>query len=430
MSIKKNPKQHLVCALICAMVATPIVCFPIGLGNRLSPSLLVRRAYADTFPDQEEDEQILVVDGAIDVSELEIDQGEGISLTEDGLIDVSQGGVVKATYADGAAPQIEQLSARYSDVPTFTIVQQYDEANLPIELLDTDLFAPDETTYYIDAPNSIIKEMPDMSSITLSTIARGTGITRIGIGDTWSKIRTESGTEGYVLTNTLSITPVHIACDFTVWVDCDSLSLREEPSTEGAYLGSLSRDTRLRAIERVDKWYKVITPNGNEGYVYISLTTENAPPTPTPVPQRRNTGSGSSGSGSSGTKVADLPTISGCNGQSIVDICVAMLGVKYVHGGESASQVDCSGLVVFAYRQVGISVPHFAQSITTCGAAVSRENIALGDVVCWDTGGGYCGHCGIYVGGGQVIHAANSRKNVCYGSLDMMPILTIRRFIQ
>lgn len=428
MTFKKNAKQHVVSVLICAMVATPIVCLPIGLGDGLSPSLKVRRAYADTFPEQEEEEQILVAEGALDASQLEVN--EGATLTEEGLIDISQGGTVKATYADGASPEIEQLSARYSDVPTFTIVQQYDEADLPIELLDTECFAPDDQTYYIDAPNSIIKETPDMSSITLSTIARGTGVTRIGIGDTWSKIRTESGTEGYVLTNTLSITPVHIACDFTVWVDCDSLSLREEPSTEGAYLGSLARDTRLRAIERVDKWYKVITPNGNEGYVYISLTTENAPPTPTPKPTRRPSGSGSSGSSSSGTKVADLPTISGCNGQSIVDICVAMLGVKYVLGGESASQVDCSGLVVFAYRQVGISVPHYAQSLTTCGAAVSRENIALGDVVCWDTGGGYCNHCGIYVGGGQVIHAANSRKNVCYGSLDMMPILTIRRFIQ
>ena len=446
MVFKKNPNRHLVSVLICAMVAIPVVCWPIGIGNTMKPSVLVRRAYSFAFPEDKEENEAPDEEWALDPAllnaavEASADAGD-LKLTEDGLIDVSQGGVAQATYLDGTQVEFEPASAKtiYSDVPTFTIVQQYDDADLPIELLDTEFFAPDDKQYYIAADNSIIKETPDMSSITLSKIAKGTGIKRIGIGDTWSKIRTESGTEGSVLTNTLSIEPVHIAIDRTVWVDCDSLSLREEPSTEGAYIGSLSRDTRLRCVEIVDKWFKVITPNGTEGYVYTSLTTETPPPTPTPVPTRRPANSSSSGSrsgsgsGSSNNKtgkVADLPAISGCNGQSIVDICVAMLGVDYVWAGESSSGVDCSGLVVFAYRQVGISVPHLAQSITGCGINVAREDIAPGDVVCWNTGGGYCGHVGIYVGGGQVSHASNSRDKVCYGSVDMMPIVTIRRLIQ
>ena len=419
------------------MVAVPVVCWPLGIGNITDPALLVRKAYDRAFP--QDDEEIIDENWELDpeIASAIAAQASEANLTPEGMIDVSGGAVAKATYIGegGVAAEPAVVETRYSDVPTFTIVQQYDEANLPIELLDTQFFAPDDKELYINAANSIIKETPDMSSNTLSTIARGTGVTRIGIGDTWSKIRTESGIEGYVLTNTLEDEPIHIAIDRTVWVDCDSLSLRDAPSTEGAYLGTLSRDTRLHCTEIVNKWFKVVTPNGNEGYVYVSFTTETPPPTPTPVPVRRSSsGSGSSsssGNGSSKTgKVASLPAISGCNGSSIVDICVSMLGVDYVWAGESASGVDCSGLVVFAYRQVGVSVPHLAQSIMSCGVNVSRSDIAPGDVVCWDTGGGYCGHVGIYVGGGQVIHASNSRDKVCYGSVDMMPIASIRRLIQ
>lgn len=440
MVFKKNPKRHLLSVLICIMVAAPIVCWPLGFGNGVSPRIAVRRAYAATFPEDEQDEMPIPEENwELDPALAEAVPVEGeepasdIKLTDDGLIDVSQGGVATATYIEGAEPVEEKpVSTRYSDVATLSVVQKYDEADLPIELLDVSVFAPDESKYYIAADNSIIKETPDMSSITLSTIAKGTGVTRIGIGDSWSKIRTEDGTEGFVLTSTLSIEPIHIAIDRTVWVDCDSLSLREGPDASAPYIGSLSRDTRLRCTEIVDKWFKVTTPNGNEGYVYISYTTETAPPTPTPVPQRRSGGGGggSSSSGGKTGKVASLPSISGCNGSSIVAICESMLGVSYVWAGESTSGVDCSGLVVFAYRQVGVSVPHLAQSITSCGINVSRSDIAVGDVICWDTGGGYCGHVGIYVGGGQVIHASSSRGSVVYGSVDMMPILTIRRLIQ
>ena len=448
MVFKKNPRANLLSIIICIAVAAPVICLPVGFGYKPNPKNAVKKAYAAVFPtvNAEQQEQVIIEDWAIAPVETPT-SGEGgdngIVYTADGLIDISQGGVVQATYIDGSGPSdtIEpvQITTRYSDVPTFTIVQTYDSASLPIELLDTSVFAPDDTYYYIDAPNSIIKESPDMDSITLTTIGLGTGVTRIGIGDTWSKIRTEAGTEGYVLTNTLSIEPVHVAIDRTVWVDCDGLILRADASSAGDYVATLPRDTRLHCVEVVDKWYKVVTPGGQEGYVYLSYTTTTAPPTPTPVPTRRpantSTSSGGNGGGNSSSSnktgnVASLPTITGCNGESIKSICESMLGVDYVWAGESSTGVDCSGLVVYAYRQIGISVPHLAQSQTTCGVSVAREDIAVGDVVCWNTGGGYCGHVGIYVGNGQVIHASNSRDNVCYGNVDMMPILTIRRFIQ
>ena len=99
-------------------------------------------------------------------------------------------------------------------------------------------------------------------------------------------------------------------------------------------------------------------------------------------------------------------------------------GINYV-------TVDCSGLVVYCYRQVGLSVPHQSNSIKTKGSSVDRSELRLGDVIVYDLKGndGTADHVAIYAGNGQVIHASSSKDAVVYGSLDMGKILTYRRFI-
>lgn len=108
-----------------------------------------------------------------------------------------------------------------------------------------------------------------------------------------------------------------------------------------------------------------------------------------------------------------------------------MLGVEYTWAGESRDGVDCSGLIVYAYRQIGISLPHQSNSQKNCGVGISRSDIQVGDIVCWDIRGSSDSveHVGIYVGGGQVIHASSTRDRVEYGNVDMYPIVSIRRII-
>ncbi|MBR2294620.1 MAG: C40 family peptidase [Clostridiales bacterium] len=421
MDSKRNPKNNILAIIVCFSVAAPIVCLPLGI-KTTDPAITVRKAYAATFPEpEEEEEEVLVEDWAL------VSEGED-------LIDVSNGGTVGGiSYLQ--AP--ETSDEDFSDVPSYMVYQEYDEAGLPIEQLDPLYFAPDETALYIETFDSILKEEPDMSSMTVTTLATGEGVTRIGIGDTWSKIRTEDGEEGYVLTNTLSYEMVWVDIDRTVWVDTDSLTLRSEPSTESEVVATLPDEARLHCTGIADKWYRVTTESGLEGYVYVSYTTQTPPPTPTPVPVARPNGggggggggssSGGGGSGGGSSYSPGTPVITGQNGSSVVSAAESLLGAPYVYCGESSSGVDCSGLVVYAYRQIGVSVPHYADSIAGCGYSVDRSDIQPGDIVCYDYGGGYCGHVAIYVGGGSVIHASNSGEDVRYGSLDMMPILSIRR---
>ena len=356
MDSKRNPKNHILAIIVCFSVAAPIVCLPLGI-KTTDPAITVRKAYAATFPEpEEEEEEVLVEDWAL------VSEGED-------LIDVSNGGTVGGiSYLQ----EPETPDENFSDVPSYMVYQEYDEAGLPIEQLDPLYFAPDETALYIETFDSILKEEPDMSSLTVTTLATGVGVTRIGIGDTWSKIRTEDGEEGYVLTNTLSYEMVWVDIDRTVWVDTDSLTLRSEPSTESEVVATLPDEARLHCTGIADKWYRVTTESGLEGYVYVSYTTQTPPPTPTPVPVARPNGGGGGGSSSGGgggggggsSYTPGTPVITGQNGSSVVSAAESLLGAPYVYCGESSSGVDCSGLVVYAYRQIGGSVPHYAVQIS------------------------------------------------------------------
>lgn len=88
----------------------------------------------------------------------------------------------------------------------------------------------------------------------------------------------------------------------------------------------------------------------------------------------------------------------------VVGIAMQYLGVPYVWGGASPSGFDCSGLVSYVYAQVGVSLPHHAASIYNLGTPVAYSDLQPGDLVFFSG----LGHVGIYIGGGQFIHAPHT----------------------
>jgi peptidoglycan DL-endopeptidase CwlO len=89
----------------------------------------------------------------------------------------------------------------------------------------------------------------------------------------------------------------------------------------------------------------------------------------------------------------------------VVGIAMQYLGVPYVWGGASPSGFDCSGLVVYAFAQAGLpGLPHYTGALWQLGVAVSRDQLAAGDLVFFSG----LGHMGIYIGGGQFIHAPHT----------------------
>jgi peptidoglycan DL-endopeptidase CwlO len=123
-----------------------------------------------------------------------------------------------------------------------------------------------------------------------------------------------------------------------------------------------------------------------------------------PVPD----GIGISASTPEGSTVAP-PNVHG----GVVGIAMQYLGVPYVWGGSSPRGFDCSGLVSYVFAQIGVSLPHSSYAMYGMGTPVSISELQPGDLVFF-TG---ASHMGIYIGGGQFIHAPHTGDVVKISSL-------------
>lgn len=92
-------------------------------------------------------------------------------------------------------------------------------------------------------------------------------------------------------------------------------------------------------------------------------------------------------------------------------VAKTMVGKPYVYGGHSPGVgFDCSGLVYYSYRRVGMSVPRTAREQRSRSKLVSDRQ--RGDLVFFNQSGRSASHVGIYIGGGQFVHAPSTGKRV------------------
>lgn len=172
----------------------------------------------------------------------------------------------------------------------------------------------------------------------------------------------------------------------------NTLNIRQAPSTNSAIIGTLTYGNKVNIITKTGEWYK-LDLNGSIGYVhvnYISASRSGEPVLYNPEADMSfQTEEGSS------------------KGQQIVAIAKSYMGVPYVWGGTSPAGFDCSGLVQYVFRQMGVSINRVAADQTAHGTPVSRENLKPGDIVFFHNTSRYTriNHVGIYVGDGQFIHA-------------------------
>ena len=93
-------------------------------------------------------------------------------------------------------------------------------------------------------------------------------------------------------------------------------------------------------------------------------------------------------------------------GEAAVNIALAQLGTPYVWGGAAPGGFDCSGLVSWAYGQAGLGgLPHFTGALWNSGTHISSQSdLAPGDLVFFHG----LGHVGLYIGGGNFVHAPHT----------------------
>jgi len=103
---------------------------------------------------------------------------------------------------------------------------------------------------------------------------------------------------------------------------------------------------------------------------------------------------------------------------------MSKLGAAYRWGATGPNAFDCSGLVYWSYRQVGLTLPRTSQAQSQVGTPVARSALQPGDLVFFYSP---VSHVAIYIGNGQVVHASTAGSPVKISQLSTMPYATARR---
>ena len=174
-------------------------------------------------------------------------------------------------------------------------------------------------------------------------------------------------------------------------VTADALHIRSGPSTETEILGKFYNGAVVELTGEEGDWY-TISYNGATAYLhkdYIQLVDEAAEDAAETYSMESH----------------ELKA-------SVVDEACTHIGAPYVYGGASPSGFDCSGFTSYVYKQFGYSIARTASDQLDCGVSVERDALQMGDLVFFrdpSVSTKAASHVGIYIGGGQFVHATSSR---------------------
>ncbi|MEU8519675.1 NlpC/P60 family protein [Streptomyces sp. NBC_01216] len=149
----------------------------------------------------------------------------------------------------------------------------------------------------------------------------------------------------------------------------------------------------------------------------------------TAAERARYEAAGAGRTGQSGTDAAEvradrgsLPrgpvTAPGSRATQAIAFARAQIGKPYVWGATGPSAYDCSGLTQASWRAAGVSLPRTTYTQINAGRRVSRSELTPGDLVFFYSG---ITHVGLYIGGGQMIHAPRPGAPVRIAPIDEMP---------
>lgn len=191
----------------------------------------------------------------------------------------------------------------------------------------------------------------------------------------------------------------------TRYVVASTLNVRDSWSSSSVKVGTLSYGDAVTVTGKCSNGWVRIQYEGHIAYVSGDYLIKDKPTgSETPVTPSVSGG----GSGSAGSSAA----------QTIAEYVMSFIGYSYVYGGASPSAgFDCSGLMYYCLTQYGYSMNRVADDQMNQGTAVSRDSLAVGDLVFFGYGD-YANHVGMYIGNGNFVHASTPSTGVRINSLN------------
>ncbi len=237
-----------------------------------------------------------------------------------------------------------------------------------------------------------MREAPGTSSAIVTLLDKSVAVALLDNGsDGWYKIN-YNGKTGYVSADYLIIDKDNL---FTTYgrVTESSVNVRTEPTVDSDSKAVLNAGTVVTVNGLEDGWYDVTCEYGTEGYIRSDLLTLTNSP-------------------------------ASASAAAMAESAKQYLGTRYVYGGASPSGFDCSGFTMYMAKQLGYSLSHSAsaQWLSGLGTRIySISELQPGDLVFFNdpsrNAGKACSHAGIYIGGGQHIHASSSGSSVVISDL-------------
>lgn len=212
-------------------------------------------------------------------------------------------------------------------------------------------------------------------------------------------------------------------------VQASRLNVREAPSIDASRIGYLDNGEKVKILETGEEWLKVQYTDTTVGYIAAEYTStveefihaKSIEEERADLEAQRKAAARAQETESSKPEDTFVPVPAGTNYTSneelrsaIVEYAMQFLGNKYVSGGRSlASGTDCSGFTCYIYAEFGYSLSRTPEGQwNSNGRKITADEIQPGDIVCYSSKGSKCTHVGLYIGDGQIIHSANSRKGV------------------
>lgn len=263
-------------------------------------------------------------------------------------------------------------------------------------------------------------------------------------GDAWTKI--ESGSvSGYVANEFLLfgddagayITENYKYC---ATVEVPALNVRQDASTESACIGSVTGGQELDILGETDEWVQIQYSEDTVGYVAkefvnvgwnypTAMTLEEEQEMIQAALAKQAAAQATRSTGSS-SEIATLPPVNTSAeglalGQQIAGYACQFVGNPYVYGGSSLTNgTDCSGFTMAVYAQFGYSLSHSSGVQMGQGTPVSLDAVQPGDIIC------YSGHVGLYIGGGQIVHASTESTGIIISNMYYTTPIGARRIVQ
>lgn len=189
-----------------------------------------------------------------------------------------------------------------------------------------------------------------------------------------------------------------------------------------------SKQSKLQVqIAVVKSQYNRLTPAQRE-------TLAALPPAPAPAPPPGAVPPGDGGpevlAAAPGPNVAPpeaavVPGAPAAEGVTAVQAALTRIGSPYSWGASGPNAFDCSGLVMWAFGQAGVNLPHSSQALARGGQPVSMDQMQPGDLVTYYSD---ASHVGIYIGDGMMVHASTYGSPVAVAPVNNAPIHNVRRY--